>query len=152
MTLEIVRFANHEALGCPGRLYQDGKFIAYTMEQPWASHETSRGGKPYKSCVPEGIYSLVDYESTKYGNCKILVNPNLDVVAISQDRMTHEQRFKCLLFHRGNYHTNFKGCIGAGENYQLIIDAMGITSTKRICKEVNELIKDEDQIIIRWLI
>ncbi len=151
MTLEIVRFANHLMLGAPGRLYHNDKFICYTMEKPWIPHETSKGGKPYSSCVPAGEYTLVDYDSARYGKVKILVNPSLDVMATADDRMTHEQRFKCLAFHLGNYSRNFKGCIGAGYDYVLMDEGMGITNTQKVCAETNDLIKNETNINIRWI-
>ena len=61
-----------------------------TIERPW------KNNAPYISCIPEGEYLCVRYSSKKYPNTFEITN----VPGRSK-----------ILFHKGNYARNVKGCV-----------------------------------------
>lgn len=80
-----------------GKLYCNGEFIAHTLELAWKNNEKSI------SCIPQGDYDCkVRYrnESASYDYVHLIVQ---DV----------ENR-SYILFHRGNYPSDTKGCILTG--------------------------------------
>lgn len=150
MALKLVRQANRpEGFdGQLGKLYHDDEFICVTLERLWIPYEVSKGGKPNASCVPDGFYKLVDWDSPRWGKCKALENPQLDVFAKREDRKHDWQRWGCLFVHAGNKPQNFLGCVGAGAEYLERGAFKGITDTRRTCDLVNKFIRDEDSIEI----
>lgn len=116
--------------------------VFHTLEQPYLDN------RPFESCVPVGEYVLLPYESPKYGDCHIMVNPDLNVYAFEDVLIRPgDGRYLCLFVHRGNYVHNFQGCIGAGVDYLKGQDM--ITSTRDTCKEVNRLVVDEGSYRLR---
>mgnify|MGYP003134269587 CR=1 FL=1 len=80
-----------------GKLYCNGEFIAHSLELPWKDNEKS------VSCIPEGVYGCrVRYrnESGSYDYVHLLVK---DVPNRSH-----------ILFHKGNYPSDTRGCILTG--------------------------------------
>lgn len=130
--------------GVFGQLDINGETKGYTVEQPWSDNE------PFKSCVPDGKYTLVPYTSGKYGDCFIMVNPGLGVYALKEDRLSESDRYKCLFTHKGNWPWNFEGCIGIGE--RLAADSAGqlmVVNTTRTCKSLmDELPRTEHDLLI----
>jgi len=150
--LEIIRFADHPKLGCPGDLYVDGIRYCSTLEQPWVPIDEGLGGKPYESCVPTGEYKLVKYHSKKYGDCFLMVSYANEVHAFEDDMLHQKQRFGCIFAHRGSYVNNFQGCIGLGVDYKLLGEEMGITKTRFTCEKLMHLFYQDnvDKLTIRW--
>ena len=80
-----------------GKLYCNGEFMAHTLELPWKDNQKG------VSCIPHGNYKCrVRYrnESGNYDYVHLLVQ---DV----KDR-------SYILFHRGNYPSDSRGCILTG--------------------------------------
>jgi len=80
-----------------GKLYCDGEFIAHTLELPWKDNEKS------VSCIPSGRYSCrvrLARESATRDYVHLLVQEVPDRSYI--------------LFHRGNYPSDSRGCILTG--------------------------------------
>jgi hypothetical protein len=101
------------------------------------------GNLPYKSCVPQGVYDLLPFESPKYGRCHIMVNEDLNVYAYEDSPgRPDDGRFLCLFVHRGNYAHNFVGCVGASRGYNEEADML-VTPTVAACKKVNQLVGEE---------
>ncbi len=80
-----------------GRLYSNGKFLAYTLERPWKENKNNI------SCIPFGNYECrvrLAHESGKLKYRHIIVEnvPNRDFI----------------LFHRGNKVEDSQGCILTG--------------------------------------
>jgi len=133
--ITIVRQDVTASKGTPGIVNVGGK-VFHTLEQP------SLGNLPFKSCIPNGVYQLVPWQSKKYGDCYVAVNEDLNVFhSESSEGRPADGRFKCLFFHRGNYVKNFQGCSGAGYSYIAKLDM--VTSTRKACKELNKLIAEE---------
>jgi len=91
-------------------------FFFYIMEDPWINN------KPFVSCIPAGLYSLVKHNSIDHPDTWALVNTKLGVYHHIEDIPTDKQRtarYECLI-HPGNWVYNFKGCMGPGMAYNNI--------------------------------
>ncbi len=88
-----------------GKVYFNGDFQCVTVERPWLSN------KPFKSCIPPGIYELHEHESPKHGQCYALKNHDLGVGINEGDSI----RWGCLI-HIANWPRQVEGCMGPGKN------------------------------------
>ncbi len=86
--------------GTSGRMLLDGQTL-YSIEQPW------RDNAEGISCVPEGTYALIPYQSPKHGATWYLQNHDLGVGAAG------EHRSYCEL-HSANWARQLEGCIALG--------------------------------------
>lgn len=76
-----------------GKMYVDGKFLCYTLEEPW------KDNKRQISCIPEGVYKCVPHDGMKFQNVWEVTNvPNR----------------KAILLHSGNTTDDIEGCILLG--------------------------------------
>lgn len=89
-----------------GRLFV-GDHLLWTVEDPWNDN------KPFDSCVPDGVYDLVPHHSPKHPDTWALVNPDLDIYRLPDDRPNGKGRF-AILIHAGNWETDVEGCIAPG--------------------------------------
>lgn len=119
-----------------GKLYCNGEFIAHTLELAWKDNQKSI------SCIPKGEYKCrVRYrnESGNYDYVHLLVQ---DV----PDR-------SYILFHRGNYPSDTKGCILTGTHRAQTPDKileskiaheylMSYLFDNNISKQINLIIKN----------
>ena len=103
MKLKLIRdtFTNVSTIG---RLYADGDFICWTLEDPWNDNKNNI------SCIPLGTYELYTKTYGRYFAKYATPIPILrDVPGRSE-----------ILIHPGNYATDTEGCIlvgdGKGEN------------------------------------
>ena len=127
--------------GTHGTFELGGK-IWHSLEQP------DLGNIPFMSCVPQGEYELVPWDSKKYGPCYVMVNEDLNVYHSGTSPGRPENgRYKCLFVHRGNYVRNFQGCVGSGWDW-LAEEQMLKSSTTQACKIVNRLVKEEGSMIV----
>lgn len=108
-TAKLVRFQQDE-IGTIGRLYIDGRFEMYIVEQPWNNNI------PFKSCVPCGNYELKPFNSDRHGFTWQLENPNLGVYAQKSDIKLSTDRYACE-FHVANWPKDVAGCLGPGMGY-----------------------------------
>lgn len=92
-----------------GRVSEAGEHLGYTMEQPW------KDNTPYHSCVPDGDYDLVPFDSPQFGPVFLMVNPSLNVYAFEEDCPDDTGRFLCLFAHVGNWVHDVEGCVALGE-------------------------------------
>lgn len=112
-----------------------------TVEQAWRNNQRE------VSCVPLGTYKLVPFTSEKYGDTWAMENEDLQVAVHEKDGM----RFACLFVHKGNWPSNFKGCIGAGERLKYFGGELGVTNTVITTEHILGVLKQEDEhtLIIR---
>lgn len=82
--------------GTFGTLTDDnGIFICYTVELPWADNHTQL------SCIPDGVYLVEQYQSPKHGQVwQIMDVPNRSNIEI----------------HAANVASELLGCIGVGDS------------------------------------
>jgi hypothetical protein len=106
--IEIVR-DRVEAEGTFGSLSIGGEPFCKTVEQPW------RDNRPFISCIPAGDYTLIPWDSAKYGPVVCFVNPDLRVYANDADapRDGKSHRYSCLI-HAANYPSELQGCVAVG--------------------------------------
>lgn len=127
--VKIIRLNKSTDISTVGELYIDDEFFGYTMEQPWVDN------KPFKSCIPTGIYNLEKFKSKKHGNTYALYNEVIGVTVVESGFMDRINRY-AILFHPANWAYQLEGCIAIGR--KLIKDADGkfmVTSSGDATKE-----------------
>ena len=72
------------------------------IEQPW------RSNKPFASCIPAGLYSLIPWSTQKYKNVWAFYGGEVGLYE-SQGGA----RYACLI-HIANYASQVSGCLGLG--------------------------------------
>ena len=119
-----------------GKLYCNAEFIAHTLELAWRDNEKS------VSCIPSGEYKCrvrLERESATRGYVHLLVQdvPNRSYI----------------LFHRGNYPSDSRGCILTGTHRAQVPDKifeskiahaylMDYILGNQLSKEINLIIKN----------
>lgn len=110
MELLLERFA-YTPTETEGRLWIDDERFVFTLERPWIAG--SKGGMPYKSCVPDGSYSLHEHTRPDGDVVFALRNPDLGVFYTEQEKGDRDGRF-LILIHVGNWVADVVGCIAPG--------------------------------------
>lgn len=105
--MKLIRTIEHE--GTFGQLIVPGLGEFRTVEREWQDN------KPFVSCVPDGEYTLLPFDSPKYGFTYLMVNPELNVYAMESDRKKNTDRYLCIFPHKGSYPKDFIGCVGIGD-------------------------------------
>lgn len=82
-----------------------------TLERPWIP--TDPGGRPFRSCVPAGLYALRKHVRPNGDKVLALVNPGLGVYYADRDRPRGVGRY-LILIHAGNTVEDISGCIAPG--------------------------------------
>jgi len=126
----LTRYGSIPDIGTFGVL-QIGVRKFYTVERPWNNNI------PFTSCVPSGAYSLVEFDSPKYGLTYAMVG---DTVSKYQSDLA---RYACLL-HAANWPHQVEGCIGIGEKLMYISGKLGVTNSKNSMKTLLKLMKEAD--------
>lgn len=129
MILKLKRFGSIPKFGTWGELTIRGEVFA-TVEQPWADNT------PFKSCIPDGVYTLEPHESKKYGYTWAMVN--------KQNRVYHyddpnARRFACLI-HSGNFAHQVQGCIALGREIDYIQGYLGVTNSRASMDKLRNLL------------
>lgn len=97
-----------------------GSWSCFMIGPPWVRGEYP-GGKPFVSCVPDGTYRLVRYDSPSRGyEVLVLVNPALGVYMHEHDMPEDNEgvqrgRFMCQI-HVANFPWQVEGCLAPGLN------------------------------------
>ena len=95
--------------GTFGKLYDDGgAFVCHTLEPCWFNNRRNI------SCIPEGRYNVVPYNSPKFGRTYAVVGRGVSL----QDSADAE-RFG-ILFHKANWAHQLEGCIAPGSKLSVI--------------------------------
>ena len=95
----------------------------YSIEQPW------RDNLHGHSCVPEGTYSLIPYESLKHGQTWQLHNPSLNIYGTGPVPATG--RSMCEI-HSANWAEQLEGCIALGTTDEPMWNPIAGTVTKAV--------------------
>ncbi len=103
-----------------------GDEIFATIEQPWTPNPNgAKGGKPFESCVPDGMYRLVPFVRPKNKRrVYIMFNPDNGVWRFPLEHDAGKGRDLCL-FHRANWARQIQGCIAPGIRRQPMVDPKG---------------------------
>jgi len=89
--------------------------VIYTVERPWIQDDTEehRAGKPFESCIPEGIYELLRFDRSNGDRVWSISNPDLGVF-VAKDQMLYDtDRYACLV-HAANRADQVVGCVAPG--------------------------------------
>lgn len=89
-----------------------GDWWCWTIEQPWVRWSFP-GGKPFASCIPDGVYDMVPFLRPSGEKSFVLINERLGVYFHKADRVDGNGRYLCSV-HKANYADDVEGCIGPG--------------------------------------
>ncbi len=125
--------------------------VLYTVEQPWADNT------PFKSCVPDGEYKLVQHATDKVtvpgGVTYSMVNEELNVFHYPDDipdELEGVARYVCLFGHIANYPRNVQGCAGFGKSWAIMHDPKfkkwvnAVTSSREATNTFFEITKPKE--------
>jgi hypothetical protein len=115
LTLERYSYATTET---EGDLHLEGYSFA-TLERPWIPWAVS-GGKPFSSCVPDGVYLLEPFIRNNAEHVYSLRSEENGVfVTKEQADFAGGGRYACLL-HSANFVYQVVGCIAPGMSRGLL--------------------------------
>lgn len=122
MNLVLRRAAAQPDPGCTrGQLTCEGLINLHSIELPWRDNE------PNVSCVPEGVYDLLPYDSPKHGATWRLHNPALNICG---KMFVPEGCRSEIEIHADNFARTLEGCIGVGLSAgELLDDVTGRNET-----------------------
>lgn len=126
----LTRFA-YTPTETQGRLSVNG-FECFTIERPWIPHERP-GGKPFRSCVPDGNYRLVPFTRTNGDRVHALVNDEIPVGTYQGNRYA-------ILIHAGNYVDDVVGCIAPGRKLLMLQGRMMVTHSNATLTQLYEFL------------
>ena len=134
-------------------ILNDGTTFA-TIEQPWVPNPNGAlGGKPFHSCVPDGMYRLMPHRSLSKGNVFIFWNDLLGVYKFSQDHTEGRGRDVCYL-HSANWAAQLEGCVAPGLARRCMlrkgeaVPENAVTSSAAAMKRLHELLGGSRQHIL----
>jgi hypothetical protein len=126
--IKLVRFA-YSPLGTFGKLtYNDNEF--FTVERPWENNA------PMRSCIPEGVYDTVWYNSPKFGRTLAVVGNTVSLFPDSNSTRS------AILFHAGNTMDDLKGCIALGAELGFVSGKWAVLSS---APSTNKFLQSVDQ-------
>jgi len=123
LTLELKRICQTQEV-TTGVLCISSTPLVLTLERPWKDNQ------PNVSCIPEGKYICKRVHSPHFGETFEV----MDVV----DR-TH------ILFHKGNYVEDSKGCIILGSTFEVRKGVSFVATSKMAFDRFMELLKTETE-------
>lgn len=95
----------------------------YTVEKQW------RDNRPFVSCIPDGRYKMVRYNSPRYGEDTWMVS---DVPGRTY-----------ILFHVANVPDNVQGCFGLGDSVYPTLE--GVRNSRAAIAKFYDLTASEDE-------
>ena len=125
MHLKLERFS-YSPTETEGRLYVNGDVSFATIEPPWIPNPNgARGGKPFESCVPNGMYVLLPWKRPDGDEVYLFYNPQLGVHILPEDHEKGIGRDLCLI-HAANFAHEVVGCIAPGKERTAMDDGDGL--------------------------
>ena len=126
MIIKLKRFSYSRTETEGVMIVGDTGLVLRTIEQPWVPNPNgAKGGKPFESCIPDGMYRLSPHERpTKEGadaEVYIIHNDELGVYRFPQDHEEFFGRNLCLI-HKANWATQIQGCIAPGMTRYPMVD------------------------------
>jgi hypothetical protein len=120
-----------------GRLYIDGKFFAYTLEDEKRDVKVKGDTR-----IPEGTYKVIFYDSPSHGKDSLMIKdvPN----------------FKYILIHSGNTEDHTDGCllvgmrIGSLEGKRAVLDSK--TAFRKVYDVIAPAIRRGDDVEIKYMV
>ena len=121
-----------------------------TIEQEWREDPNRPGGESNNSCVDAGKYRLIPHTRPDGKEVVALVNEDLGVYYLAEDRPPEGGRY-LILCHIANWSHNVVGCIGPGIGKSN--QGPMVTSSKAAMKKLMDYIDGDDaELEIRWIV
>jgi len=117
-----------------GTLFGDQGLQLVTIEQPWCDNI------PFKSCVPEGEYTVIRDSRPKHSRTFTLINEDLGITRYPAAGM----RDSCL-FHVANVVTDIEGCIGPGLQYGYVKNMWAVVASVPAFRKLDSYIGDDQE-------
>lgn len=118
-------------MGTFGKLYIDGKFFCYTVEQLW------KDNLPEVSCIPEGTYQL-----------KLRFSP---IVQKSSDgefsegyEITNVPGRKYVMVHAANTFDQLKACLACGDSLGFVNNKWAVLNSKTTFKKLMHKLEEKN--------
>lgn len=131
-----------------------GNVLFATIEQPWTPNPNgAKGGKPFESCVPDGMYRLVPWTSPSKGPVYMMFSTDLGVYRFPQDHEKYFGRDLCLI-HIANWASQVQGCVAIGKRRGPMHDdrtgkvEQAVVSSGSAMRKLRELLGGEGQHIL----
>ena len=141
----LTRYSNHPIMGSHGELVIPGRMKCFTLECAWEYN------LPFSSCVPLGLYEIVEVSSEKYGICLALHNPTLGVYANYKDVPKSQRgtaRYRCL-FHAANVVSELQGCCALGSALGYYKRQWSVSKSGDTLSKAYEHLKEAGRIFIK---
>jgi len=123
----LKRTCNSYKSGCFGVLHIENEPICVTLEETWLNNIRD------ESCIPEGVYKVVKYSSSKYKDVWELKGVDGRVY---------------ILMHTGNTELDTAGCILVGKYFADFGERRGVADSKNTLKLLKGLLPDEFMLTI----
>lgn len=120
-----------------------GSTVLATIEQPWTPNPNGApGGKPFESCVPDGMYNLKPFTRPSGEEAFILTNPELGVHYWPGDHELGSGRDLCLI-HAGNWASDVQGCVAPGTGRMFMDDDGSLQPSVGASRTAMNLIREK---------
>jgi hypothetical protein len=155
MLIRLKRFSYGE-YETEGVLIIGDKLFA-TIEQPWTPNPNGApGGKPFESCIPDGMYQLTPFVRPKSGaEVYIITNPHRGVYHFPDQHSFGSGRNLCLI-HAANWARQIQGCVAPGLTRVPMVDKKGssdwpvqaVGSSGAAMRRIRDLLGHGDHVLI----
>ena len=136
--------------GTPG-IITAGDVTLASLERPWIPEKGHKGGKPFESCVPDGVYTLRRHTRSTGQIVLALENHALNVYYTEAEVPSTGGRY-LILIHVGNWVKDVVGCIAPGLARVIDADPFMVTKSLAAMNKIMEFVKGDDaRIDIRWI-
>ena len=141
--MKVLRLYRKPLLSCCVGTILHGNRVIHTIEKPLIEGSQWRGGQPFYSAVPFGLYKLIPHNGKKYKDVYALVNPDLGVYRYKTERKFETDRYG-ILVHAANYASQLQGCIapGQGSLYDQELKMHCVSSSKNALTEIKGFVKE----------
>lgn len=106
----------------------------HTIERPWIPDASFYGGKPFDSCIPDGLYQLDPFTRPNGRQVIMLSNPDLGVDRYEYDRPSQARYL--VLIHAANYAHEVNGCIAPGYDFSDAGQLPMVTNSRHAMREI----------------
>lgn len=132
MHLDLIRSAAlSDANGTFGSLSIDGEAFCATCEQPWNDNRAD------VSCIPEGEYQLLPYDSPAHGPTVVFHNPELGIYGTPAMMPSGAPSRSLCEIHNANWPFQVKGCVALGSHVMdLPPNGRGVSSSVSTFKQL----------------
>lgn len=117
-----------------------GGLELFTIERPWMPSKTGIGGEPFISCIPEGVYQLTAFSSSRHKDAWMLANHSLGVYRTPSDIPVNYKRRYGILIHSANFANQLEGCIAPGITRTIFNEKRAVGSSSKALSELNKVL------------